>query len=147
MKKYDTSKPLMLYLAESIYLKISNIKTNEPNITLIDAIEIFLTTNEFNKIRNGDFHKNLFNYLEKNEFINPETGNKIRKETLDLLKIQRDTVMKQLKSNSDVYYTKSSFPLSSSQDAFGLVWRMCETYELWCKEIKAKELIKLNLLD
>ena len=49
--------------------------------------------------------------------------------------------------NNEAYFAKSSFPLSSSQNAFGLVWRMCETYELWCKEIKKEKLIKLNFID
>ena len=55
--------------------------------------------------------------------------------------------MKQFQENSETYFAKSSFPLSSSQNAFGLVWRMCETYELWCKEIKREKLIKLKFID
>jgi hypothetical protein len=27
------------------------------------------------------------------------------------------------------------------------LWRVCESYELWCKETKNNSLIKLNLLD
>ena len=34
MKKKDTSKPVMLYAAEEIYLKISEIKLKNPEISL-----------------------------------------------------------------------------------------------------------------
>ena len=47
----------------------------------------------------------------------------------------------------DLYYTKSHFPLEISQRAFDHIWRMCESYELWCKETKQSELIILNIID
>ena len=147
MKKKDTSKPLMLYLAESIYLQLIKIKESESQITNIELVERFLATNEFNEIKKGNFHNNLFAKLKENNFINLETGIKIPKETMDLLNLQKNTVMKQFQENSETYFAKSSFPLSISQNAFGLVWRMCETYELWCKEIKNEKLIKLKFLD
>ena len=147
MKKKDTSKPLMLYLAESIYLQLNKIKKLEPQITNIELIERFLATKEFDEIKKGNFHDNLFEKIKENNFINFETGIEIPKETIDLLNLQKDTVMKQFQENSETYFAKSSFPLSNSQNAFGLVWRMCETYELWCKEIKKEKLIKLNFID
>ena len=55
--------------------------------------------------------------------------------------------MKQFNENSETYFTKSSFPLSTSQNVFGLIWRMCETYELWCKEVNKEKLIRLNFID
>ena len=147
MKKKDTSKPLMLYLAESIYLQLNKIKKLEPQITNIELIERFLATKEFDEIKKGNFHDNLFEKIKENNFINFETGIEIPKETIDLLNLQKDTVMKQFQENSETYFAKSSFPLSNSQNAFGLVWRMCETYELWCKEINKEKLIKLNFID
>ena len=33
------------------------------------------------------------------------------------------------------YYTKSFYPLENSQSAFDLLWRLCESYELWCREV------------
>ena len=147
MKKKDTSKPLMLYLAESIYLQLIKIKESESQITNIELVERFLATNEFNEIKKGNFHNNLFAKLKENNFINLETGIKIPKETIDLLNLQKNTVMKQFQENSETYFAKSSFPLSISQNAFGLVWRMCETYELWCKEINNEKLIKLKFID
>jgi hypothetical protein len=35
--------------------------------------------------------------------------------------------------------------LSNTQNSFDLLWRMCESYELWCKEVDKKDLIKLNI--
>ena len=147
MKKKDTSKPLMLYLPESIYLQLIKIKELEPDITKIELVERFLATKEFDEIKKGNFHYNLFSKIKENNFINQETGIKIPKETIDLLNLQKNTVIKQFQENSETYFAKSSFPLSSSQNAFGLVWRMCETYELWCKEIKREKLIKLKFID
>ena len=147
MKKKDTSKPLMLYLPESIYFQLIEIKESEPQITNIELVERFLATKEFNEIKKGNFHDNLFEKIKENNFINLETGIKIPKETIDLLKFQKNTVMKQFQKNSETYFAKSSFPLSNSQNSFGLVWRMCETYELWCKEIKNEKLIKLKFIS
>ncbi len=147
MKKKDTSKPLMLYLPESIYLQLVKIKELEPDITNVELIERFLATKEFDEIKKGNFHYNLFSKIKENNFINYETGIKIPKETIDLLNLQKDTVMKQFQENNETYFAKSSFPLSNSQNAFGLIWRMCETYELWCKEINKEKLIKLNFID
>ena len=60
MKKKDTSKPLMLYLAESIYFQLIKIKESDPQITNIELVERFLATKEFNEIKKGNFHDNLF---------------------------------------------------------------------------------------
>ena len=147
MKKKDTSKPLMLYLPESIYSNLVKIKNEDLGLNNIELIERFISTKEFDEIKNGGFHDNLFIKLKENNFLNFETGKKLPKETIDLLNLQKNTVMKQFKENSETYFAKSSFPLSSSQNAFGLVWRMCETYELWCKEVNKEKLIKLNFID
>ena len=147
MKKKDTSKPLMLYLPESIYSNLIKIKNENLGLNNIELIERFISTKEFDEIKNGSFHDNLFVKLKENNFLNFETGKKLPKETIDLLNLQKNTVMKQFKENSETYFAKSSFPLSSSQNAFGLVWRMCETYELWCKEVNKEKLIKLNFID
>lgn len=147
MKKKDTSKPLMLYLPESIYSNLIKIKNEDLGLNNIELIERFISTKEFDEIKNGGFHDNLFVKLKENNFLNFETGKKLPKETIDLLNLQKNTVMKQFKENSETYFAKSSFPLSSSQNAFGLVWRMCETYELWCKEVNKEKLIKLNFID
>ena len=95
MKKKDTSKPLMLYLAESIYFQLIKIKESDPQITNIELVERFLATKEFNEIKKGNFHDNLFAKIKENNFINFETGDKIPKETIDLLNLQKNTVIKQ----------------------------------------------------
>ena len=41
-------------------------------------------------------------------------------------------MIKQLIKYPELYYAKSSFPLEISQRAFDHLWRMCESYELWC---------------
>ena len=69
MKKKDTSKPLMLYLAESIYLQLDKIKKLDPQITNIELIERFLATKEFDEIKKGNFHDNLFEKIKENNFI------------------------------------------------------------------------------
>ena len=147
MKKKDTSKPLMLYLPESIYSNLVKIKNGDMGLNNIELIERFISTKEFDEIKNGFFHDHLFVKLKENNFLNFETGKKLPKETIDLLNLQKNTVMKQFKENNETYFAKSSFPLSSSQNAFGLVWRMCETYELWCKEVNKEKLIKLYFID
>ena len=144
MKK-DKSKPLMLYVAEKIYNDVVKIKKNNPNFTLIESIEMFSTSLEYTNIKNGQFHNELFEDLKENDFVNKETKTKIPKETINLLKVQRDTLMEKLNFSNNTYFAKSSFPLSNSQNSFDLLWRMCESYELWCKEVGKKSLIKLNI--
>lgn len=144
MKK-DKSKPLMLYVAEKIYNDVVKIKKNNPNFTLIEAIEMFSTSLEYTNIKSGQFHNELFEDLRENDFVNKETKTKIPKETINLLKVQRDTLMEKLNFSNNTYFAKSSFPLSNSQNSFDLLWRMCESYELWCKEVGKKSLIKLNI--
>ena len=144
MKK-DKSKPLMLYVAEKIYNNVVKIKKSNPNFTLIEAIEMFSTSLEYTNIKSGQFHNELFEDLKENDFVNKETKTKIPKETINLLKVQRDTLMEKLNFSNNTYFAKSSFPLSNSQNSFDLLWRMCESYELWCKEVGKKSLIKLNI--
>ena len=144
MKK-DKSKPLMLYVAEKIYNDVVKIKKNNPTFTLIEAIEMFSTSLEYTNIKSGQVHNELFEDLKENDFVNKETKMKIPKETINLLKVQRDTLMEKLNFSNNTYFAKSSFPLSNSQNSFDLLWRMCESYELWCKEVGKKSLIKLNI--
>ena len=64
-----------------------------------------------------------------------------------LLKIQKEMTVKQLIQYPELYYSKSNNPLKISKRAFDHLWRMCESYELWCKETNQKELILLNITD
>ena len=55
-------------------------------------------------------------------------------------------MIKEIIEFSDLYYAKSHFPLEISQRAFDHLWRMCESYELWCKESKQEKLITLKII-
>ena len=140
-------KPYILIVAEIIYLEISKIKKNNQNFSNIDAIDNFIGSEVYKKISSGKFHDEWFEKLKKNNFIDENTKKKIPDETIRLLKIQKDIIIKQLIQFPDLYYAKSHFPLEISQRAFDHLWRMCESYELWCKETKQKNLIFLKIID
>ena len=140
-------KPYVLFVAELIYLEISKIKKNNVDFSNIDAIENFIGTKIYKKISSGEFHDEWFEDLENNNLIDQNTKKKIPEETMRLLKIQRDMMIKQLVQFQDLYYTKSHYPLEISQRAFDHIWRMCESYELWCKESKQNDLIFLKIID
>ena len=140
-------KPYVLYVAEKIYSEISKIKKKNSNFSNIDSIDAFIGTEVYKKISSGKFHDEWFEILEKNNFIDRKTKKKIPEETIKLLKIQKNMVIKQLIQFPDLYYAKSHYPLEISQRAFDHLWRMCESYELWCKETKQLKLITLNVID
>ena len=119
----DSDKPYVLRVAELIYYKVVNIKKENPEMSNIQAFEVFMTTNDYDLISSGNFHDQWF------------------------LELQKDSMVKFLMKIPKLYYTKSHFPLEISQRAFDHLWRVCESYEMWCKETKQKELILLNILD
>jgi hypothetical protein len=140
-------RPYMLFVAEIIYSEISKIKKNNMGFSNIDAIDSFIGSEIYKKISSGKFHDKWFDELKKNNFIDQNTKKKIPDETLKLLKVQKDMMIKQLIQFPDLYYAKSHFPLEISQRAFDHLWRMCESYELWCKESKQEKLITLKIID
>jgi len=143
----DNDKPYVLRVAELIYSKVANIKKDNSEMTNIQAFEVFMTTKDYDLISSGEFHNQWFLELKKNDSIDNLTGKKVNDETLRLLEIQKDSMIKFLIKIPKLYYTKSHFPLEISQRAFDHLWRVCESYEMWCKETKQKELIQLNILD
>ena len=145
--KQSKERPYVLYVAEIIYSKIIEIKKNNPGFSNIDAIDNFIGSETYNEISNGKFHDRWFEELSKNNFIDQKSKKKIPEETLKLLKVQKDMMIKQLIQFPNLYYAKSHFPLEISQRAFDHLWRMCESYELWCKETKQTDLLVLNLID
>jgi len=145
--KIDKEKPYVIYMAEAIYKNIIDIKKNNLDLSNVDAIEVFIGTNLYKEISSGRFHDNWFNDLKKNKCIDINSGKKIPDETIKLLEIQKDITMKQLIVYPKLYYAKSSFPLEISQRAFSHLWRVCESYELWCRETKQLKLISLNIID
>ena len=140
-------KPYVLFVAEIIYSEISKIKKNNIDFSNIDAVESFIGTKIYKEISGGKFHDEWFEELKKNNFVDQNTKKKIPEETIRLLGIQKDMMMKQLIQFPDLYYAKSHYPLEISQRAFDHLWRMCESFELWCKETKQKNLIFLKIID
>tara|TARA_B100000035_G_scaffold7916_1_gene6821 strand:+ start:471 stop:908 length:438 start_codon:yes stop_codon:yes gene_type:complete len=140
-------KPYILLVAELIYSKVCGIKNSNPDFSNINSIETFIGTETYQEISSGKFHDELLKRLEKNNYIDKKTKKKIPEETIQLLHVQRDLMIKQLIKFPELYYAKSHFPLEISQRAFDHLWRMCESYELWCKETKQTNLIKLNIIE
>ena len=140
-------KPYVLYAAEVIYTKICEIKRKNPEFSNINAIEIFIESETYKEISSGKFHDEWFKKLKKDNFVDKQTKKKIPEETIRLLQIQKDMMIKQLLQFPNLYHAKSHYPLEISQRAFDHLWRMCESYELWCKETKQNNLIVLNIID
>ena len=110
-------------------------------------MESFIETNEYKEISSGEFHDKWIENLKKNNFIDLKTKKKIPDETVKLLHVQKDMMIKQLIQFPELYYAKSHFPLEISQRAFDHLWRMCESFELWCKETNQQKLIFLKIID
>ena len=140
-------RPYVLFVAEKIYFEVSKIKKSNPNFSNLDAIDAFIGSKTYEKISSGKFHDEWFKELKKNKFIDQTTKKKIPEETIKLLKIQKDVMVKQLIQFPNLFYTKTHYPLEVSQQAFNNLWRMCESYELWCKETKQNELIFLDIIE
>ena len=140
-------KPYVLFVAEIIYLEISKLKKNNVDFSNIDAVDGFIGTKLYKQISSGKFHDEWFKKLKNDNFIDQNTKKKIPEETIKLLTIQKDMMIKQLIQFPELYYTKSHYPLEISQRAFDHLWRMCESYELWCKETKQENLIYLNIIE
>ena len=143
----NTDKPYVLRVAETIYLKIADIKKQNSQINNIQAFEIFMATKDFDLISSGEYHDQWFSELKQNNFIDKVTKKKINNETIKLLELQKDSMVKFLMKIPKLYYAKSHFPLEISQRAFDHLWRVCESYEMWCKETKQEKLITLDILD
>ena len=145
--KYSKERPYVLFVAEVIYSEIARIKKKDPSLSIIDAVDAFIGSETYNHISSGKFHEEWLKELKQNDFIDKNTKKKIPVETIKLLNMQKDVMIKQLIQFPDLYYAKSQFPLEISQRAFDHLWRMCESYELWCKETKQLNLIKLDIID
>ena len=143
----DSDKPYVLRVAELIYSKVLNIKKENPGMTNIQAFEVFITTKDYDLISSGKFHDQWFLELKNNKFVDKITGKKINDETMRLLEMQKDSMIKFLLKIPKLYYAKSHFSLEISQRAFDHLWRVCESYEMWCKETKQEELISLQVLN
>ena len=142
-----TKKPYVIYIAEIIYSYVSIIKKKNLDIETKEAINKFMETNEFKKLSNGTLHEEWFKELEKNNYLDQETGEKIPEETIKLLNIQKDVTIKQLIKIPTLYESKNNTLIDVSKRAHQFLWRMCESYELWCKETGKSEQLFLNITD
>tara|TARA_B100000780_G_C21112537_1_gene449737 strand:- start:1279 stop:1719 length:441 start_codon:yes stop_codon:yes gene_type:complete len=143
----STKKPYVIYMAEVIYSYISIIKKNNSSMSTKEAINEFIKSDEFNKLSSGTLHNQWFNELKKNNYKDKETGENIPKETLELLKIQRDATIKQLIKVPVLYETENDNLIKVSNRAFEFLWRMCESYELWINETGQSEYLLLKIID
>ena len=143
----STKKPYVIYIAEVIYSYISIIKKNNSSMSTKEAINEFIKSDEFNKLSSGTLHNQWFNELKKNNYKDKETGENIPKETLELLKIQRDVTIKQLIKVPVLYETENDNLIKVSNRAFEFLWRMCESYELWINETGQSEYLLLKIID
>jgi len=142
-----TKKPYVIYVAEIIYSYISIIKNKNSNTETMDAINKFMETGEFKRLSNGTLHDEWFAVLKKNNYLDQITGEKIPDETIKLLNIQKEITMKQLTKIPALYDTKNNTLIEVSKRAHQFLWRMCESYELWCKETDQMEQLSLNITD
>ena len=140
-------KPYVIHVAEIIYSYVCIEKNKYPDIDIKQAINKFMETNEFTKLSTGALHDEWFSELKKNEYLEKETGNKIPDETIKLLEIQRDITVKNLIKIPKLYETKNNTLIDASDRANQFLWRMCESYELWCKETGQSEQLLLNITD
>ena len=140
------SKPYVLKAAEKIYFNVCKIK-DENLLDNEKAIENFINTDDYEKLCTGEFHNEWLNTIKNNKNIDPETNQKIPDETLKLLEIQRDAMMKELIKIPKLYDTKNNQLIELSKKAYNFLWRMCESYELWCRETKQENLITLKIID
>ena len=134
-------------MAEIIYSYVSIIKKKNLNIKTKEAIDKFMETEEFKKLSDGTLHEEWFSELEKNNYLDQETGKKIPEETIKLLNIQKDITIKQLIKIPALYETKNNTLIEASIRAHQFLWRMCESYELWCRETGQSEQLLLNIID
>ena len=82
--KISKEKPYILYVAELIYLKVVQIKKENPGITNIDAVDRFIGSDLYKEISSGEFHDKWFEELKENDFVDKKTKKKIPEETIRL---------------------------------------------------------------
>lgn len=114
----NQSKPYVLYIAEIIYKNVVQIKLQYPSIKNEDAINKFLETNIYEHLSSGKLHNDWFNKLKTNNFIDEESGNKISEETIKLLNIQKNVMIKQLINIPNLYNKKNNNLLELSNRAY-----------------------------
>ena len=105
-------------MAELIYSKVVNIKKENPEMSNIQAFEVFMTTKEYDLISSGKFHDQWFLELKNNKFIDKITGKKINDETMRLLELQKNSMVKFLMKIPKLILHKKSFSLRNIAKSF-----------------------------
>ena len=72
----SNEKPYVLYVAEIIYLKISDIKKNNPHFSNIDAVDNFIGSKKYKEISSGKFHNDWLKKLEDDNFFDKKLKKK-----------------------------------------------------------------------
>ena len=67
MIRKDINKPAMLYAAEEIYSNVSDIKLKNPDISIIEAVEMYIGSKSYQSLSSGEFHNELLNKLQKDK--------------------------------------------------------------------------------
>ena len=81
--------PFVLFVADTIYSKVCEIKKKNSGFSNIDAIDGFIGTITYKEISSGKFHDEWFEELKKNDFIDKKTKKKFLKKLLNYLKSKR----------------------------------------------------------
>ena len=71
-------KPYVLFVAETIYLEVVEMKKKNPDLSNIEAIDAFIGSSTYDQISSGKFHDEWLKELEKNNYIDPKTKKKIQ---------------------------------------------------------------------
>ena len=71
--KQSKERPYVLFVAEIIYSKISEIKKKNPGFSNIDAVDNFIGSEIYKEISSGEFHNKWFEDLSKNNFVDKKT--------------------------------------------------------------------------
>ena len=90
----NNDKPYVLRVAELIYSKVVNIKKENSEMSNIQAFEVFMTTKDYDLISSGEFHDQWFLELKNSNFIDKITCKKVNDETIKLLQVQKDSMIK-----------------------------------------------------
>ena len=117
----NNDKPYVLRVAELIYNKVVNIKKENSQMTNIQAFEVFMTgkkQEDYDLISSGEFHNQWFLELKENDFIDKLTKKKINEETIKLLELQKDSMVKFLMKIPKLYYTEKSFSFRNISKSF-----------------------------
>ena len=69
MKNSNNTNPAMLYVAKEIYKNITIIKKENPEISVVEAIEIYIGSKSYKILESGKFHDKLIKDFENDKKI------------------------------------------------------------------------------